>query len=151
MTLPKSLILAAVLTLAACSGAGVRGEAPFVQITSWELSGERLDAVLRLRNVNDEELTVQAVSLEVRAEDTLLLRVDRAVSLTIPATGFESLPLDSTVNADVIDLLRRLQGGDIANLPYVLEGTLQTAGTGTLRVRREDRIYPVPGRPGQFR
>jgi hypothetical protein len=143
------LLLLAALT--ACSGSTVRGEAPFVQVNSWRLQGEQLEMLLRLRNVNDAELAVETVDLSVRLDGEPLLSLRQAVDVTIPATGFESLRLSGTVSADGAGQLARLEAGEFASLPFVIDGRLETSGDGELALRREGRIYPMPGRPGEFR
>lgn len=150
LTATASVLLLA-LALAACSSSTVRGESPFVQVTSWRLEGERLELLLRLRNVNDAELTLESVDLAVRVDGEALLAVRQPMAVTIPATGFESLRLSGTASAAGAERLARLEAGELPNLPFVLDGSIETADDGVLDLRREGRIYPVPGKPGEFR
>ena len=137
--------------LPACSSSGVKGEAPFVQVLAWQLQGDKLQVSLRLRNVNDEKLTVKGLTFTVLLEETLLARYQASQDMVVPATGAETLELSLAPTADGLALLNSLQSGQQSSLPYNLEGTISAAGLGELRFNRAGRIFPVPGRPGQFR
>ena len=41
--------------------------------------------------------------------------------------------------------------GDVPNLPFRLEGRVHTEEDGFLRFKHKGHLYPVPGKPGQFR
>ena len=149
--LAAAVLLVLLLALTACGGSAVRGEAPFAQVTSWRLEGEQLEMLLRLRNVNDAELAVEAVDLTVQLDGEPLLSLRQEVDVTIPATGFESLRLSGPVSTAGAGQLARLEAGEFASLPFLIDGRLETTGDGALDLRREGRIYPMPGRPGEFR
>lgn len=145
----STLLLLPVLT--ACSSSEVKGEVPFVQVLSWQLQGDSLQVSLRVRNVNDEKLTVKALAFTVLLDDTLLARYQASQDTVVPATGAETLELSLAPTADGLALLNSLQSGQQSSLSYNLEGTISAAGLGELRFSRAGRIFPVPGRPGQFR
>ena len=150
LKLGLSLVLA-IGVLSACGTAGVKGEAPFVQVMSWQIDGSRLGASLRLRNVNDSELEVRALQLDVQLDGQPLARYQGAHAVTIPATGFETLELEMTASEAGVELLQQLQDGTRTSLPYRLQGTISTAELGELNYNRNGHLYTVPGRPGQFR
>lgn len=139
------------LLLAGCSAGGVRGEAPFVQVTSWRLDGDTVTATLRLRNVNDEELVIDAVTLNVDLDDSSFVNHSESRHLEVAANGFETLTLDMRATAEGAGALERLGNGETASLPYSLTGDVDSPDEGRLEFSREGHIYPVPGRPGQFR
>lgn len=139
------------LTLAACSSSGVKGEAPFVQVMSWEIQGSELSASLRIRNVNDQELAIETLNLNVTLQQQELTSYRGSHSLTIPAGGFDSLDLSMTATEQGVELLQRLQQGEQSSLPYVLQGSVRAEGPGELFFSRDGHLYTVPGRPGQFR
>jgi len=51
----------------------------------------------------------------------------------------------------VQDLLVSLKDGEVPSLPFRLEGRVHTEESGNLRFKHKGHLYPVPGRPGQFR
>lgn len=146
------LMLLAGLTLqAGCSSSGVRGEAPFAQVTSWTLEGQRIVASLRLRNVNTERLEIRGLRLTVDLDRTRLFTLDDGRTLSIPANGAETLAIDVPASRAGVELLESLQKGEVDSLPYLLLGAVLSAEDGELEFRRDGRIYRVPGREGQFR
>jgi len=144
--------LFALCVLAACGADGVRGESPFAQVTGWRLANQGLELDLRLRNVNDEALEMTTLNLSVRlGEGVPLFTIAGPRTLDIPPGGFETLHLTPATDADGLALLRALAAGETASLAYRLDGTVSTRESGDLPIEREGFIYPVPGRPGEFR
>lgn len=145
------LLLSAFLT-AACA-AGIRGEAPFAQVTGWRLGGgNELTVDLRLRNVNDEPLRIRALELAVNIDDDLeLFRHSETLDIEIAAGGFETLRLDTDASDAGRSRLGELSDGTVGSLPYALEGVVEPVDGGELAIARSGHIYPVPGRPGEFR
>lgn len=151
---PASVVIMLLLLplVTACASGKVRGEAPFAQLSNWKIDGQTLNQDLRLRNVNDEAMEVQAIRLEVALDgDTRLYRHEQAVDIEIAPGGFETIPLALTATAEGAAALERLSSGELASLAYRLEGTVVSRESGDHAIRREDRIYRVPGRPGEFR
>lgn len=137
--------------LCACSSGGVKGEVPFVQVTAWKLQGETLQATLRLRNVNEEALKLRSLSLSVDVNQQVLAQYQGNHAVTVPANGFESINLSMVASQPGLALLLELENGQRSSLPYVLTGTIEAEGLGALVFNRDGHLYPVPGRPGQFR
>ncbi len=145
-------VLFALATLTACSGDLVRGEAPFAQVTSWKIDGRAITLDLRLRNVNDAPLVAKALALSVTLDDDVLLfRSNEVVDLDMAAGGFETVTLALEASEAGTALLQDLAAGERNDLPYRLEGTVFSEKSGDLPIRRDGRIYTVPGRPGEFR
>ncbi|MEE4174983.1 MAG: LEA type 2 family protein [Xanthomonadales bacterium] len=162
MTAPRFLrpgfpaLLLALLFLAgvlpACSGDAVRDESPFAEVSGWRIEGRDLSIDLRLRNVNVEPMRVAGLDLAVRLDDGVsLFRHRETPGVEIAPGGFETLTVRTEATAAGTALLEALAGRERPNLPYVLEGTVTTEKSGALPIRREGRIYTVPGRPGEFR
>jgi LEA14-like dessication related protein len=146
------ILMCASFALSACSSGKVQGESPFVQVSSWSLNGKELTVELRLRNVNDEALSISAVSLQVTAEDNVpLLQTTQNLSVSIPAGGFETLRLRALGTEPGLALLESLAREERASLAYRFEGTIDSSGDGRLEFRHAGHIYRVPGRPGEFR
>ena len=48
-------------------------------------------------------------------------------------------------------VLASLEGGEVNSIPFDLNGRVTTVEDGVLRFEYRGHLYPVPGRPGQFR
>lgn len=146
------LLLVAGFALAACGGNTVRGEAPLAQTSGWRLDDGDLFLALRLRNVNDEPLVVRDLALDIAlGDEPVNVRHRSSPGVEIAPGGFETLNLRLGRDEAVAARFARLAAGEVASLPYALSGTVGTAQSGALAVRLESRIYPVPGRTGEFR
>lgn len=146
-----ALLALALLALAGCGPKLVRGEPPFVDIASWQIEGARLALALRVRNVNGEALPVRALDLDLSLDGAPLASFATRHDLAVAANGFETLRLSAAATAEGRTLLEKLEQGERASLPYLLDGSVVTEGGKRLEIRREGHVYPVPGRPGQFR
>ena len=146
-----ALLICAAL-LAACGGTKrVRGEAPFVDITSWSIDGQELSAALRVRNVNDEALPVSGIQLDIDLDGESLVSHLETTDIEVAANGSERVDLVMTATEAGTALLSELQGGERQSLPYHFEGWVQETDGKKMRYQRDGHIYTVPGRPGQFR
>ena len=74
-----------------------------------------------------------------------------ASGVTISASGTENLRFSLATNAESLALLAGLESGETASLAFLLEGEITTSEEAKFKIRREGFLYPVPGRPGQFR
>jgi hypothetical protein len=146
-----ALLVAGALLVAACGPKQVRGEAPFVQVTSWSIDGRQLSMATRIRNVNDEELSLSGLRFTVMLDEVELLSYQGEHVIAVAANGFETLNLTATASDDGTDLLNRLQTGELKSLPFDFSGAVINADGKSLRFQRDGHIYTVPGRPGQFR
>jgi LEA14-like dessication related protein len=145
------LLLGAAL-LAACSGNAVRDEAPFAEVSSWSIDGRALSVALRLRNVNDDPMRVEGLELDVELDQGVsLFRHRGSPKVEIAPGGFETLEIRAEASREGTALLEALSNRERGDLPFLLEGAVITAKSGSLPIRREGRIYTVPGRPGEFR
>ncbi len=146
------LLLATACLLLACSSNQIKGEPPFAQIMSWTQSDGRLSVELRLRNVNDEALEIDAIALRIMLPDNgVLEHAPSNLNVSLPAGGSERLTLDLTANSPALEQFLALESGTIGSLSYELTGQLLRSGRKSLTLNREGFIYPVPGRSGQFR
>lgn len=138
--------------LTACATDAIRDEAPFAEVSGWRIDGNDLAIDLRLRNVNDDPLEVEALDLEVVLDQSVpLFRHRGTPRIEIAPGGFETLAIRTEATRDGTALLKSLSDRERSNLSYVLEGTVVSPESGSLPIRREGRIYTVPGRPGEFR
>ena len=149
---PRLLFILCATLLAACSGDAVRDEAPFAEVSSWSIEGQDLSVDLRLRNVNDDPMQVEGLELDVTLDQAVsLFRHRGSPGVEIAPGGFETFEIRAKASPEGTALLKALSDRERGDLPYVLAGTVITAKSGTLPIRREGRIYTVPGRPGEFR
>ena len=150
LSLLHLLLLATLLT--ACSGDAVRDEAPFAEVSGWRMEGRDLSVDLRLRNVNDDPMRVEGLELNVVLDqEVTLFRHQGAPAVEIPPGGFETFEIRTEATREGAALFESLSNRERVDLPYELVGTVVTAKSGDLPIRREGRIYTVPGRPGEFR
>jgi hypothetical protein len=145
------LLLSCLVVCVSCGPQQIRGESPFVSISSLTVQGETLSLLVDIRNINDVEMNINSVDLNIRVNDEELLRYRDAINISIdPSTteevGMDELPLNAATT-----LLAELESGDIASLPFSLEGQLQTIEDGNLNFKHEGHLYPIPGKPGQYR
>lgn len=139
------------MTLQACSSGGIRGEAPFAQVTGWRIDGDALQASLRLRNVNTETLVVDGLVVSFELDGQPLARYTGNTRFEIAANGSETIEMEMTASAEGVSALQRLQAGETGSLRSAMEGHVTSPDEGTLEFHRDGYIYTVPGRPGEFR
>lgn len=148
----RSLAFITLLVLCtACGSNQVRGQAPFASISSLALSGETVGATVNIRNINDVPMTVNRMTVTIRAADTVLLRHQAPATLSIDPNTTEDVLLEQTADGATIELLGELESGSRASLSFSLDGSIGTAEDGTLAFRHQGYLFRVPGRPGQFR
>jgi LEA14-like dessication related protein len=148
---PFLLILLIGVLLSACASPGVRGEPPFIQINGLRLVDDLVNLDLGIRNVNAEPMMIEHIEFEFTVENEELAIYKAASSASVSSNGMENLRFELAASPGGLKLLNDLQNGDHPNLEYAIEGVLQVFEDSELKVRREGRLYPVPGRPGQFR
>jgi hypothetical protein len=147
-----ALAIAAMLAaLTACGAKIIRGEAPFVKINALMLDAGTVRLDLGMRNINDVPLQIESVDFQLGLEGTRLTGHAGVRRASVIANGRETLRFELPASAGGADLLGRLERGDFDSLPYALEGTLRDVAGKELEFEGKGHLYPVPGRPGQFR
>lgn len=147
-TLCMALLL---LALSACASGGLRGHAPFVEISSMRLSGQQLELFMGLRNPNAEPILMEHIEFSVQLEDTSLAVYKGASAVSILAHGTEILRFQLTASPQGSTLLGELEASHRGSLAYTLQGEIRASEKITMPLERNGRLYAVPGRPGQFR
>jgi len=148
---PFALLLLIILTCTACGPTIIHGRPPFISISEFSLQGDRLSAGFSISNPNGEAMNINGIEIAVRVEEAELTRYNEDFKLTIEANSTEIIDVEQFPDAFVQDLLASLRDGDVLSLPFRLEGRVHTEGDGILRFKHKGHLYPVPGRPGQFR
>ncbi len=149
----RSLVLffLVILSCSACGPQIIRGRPPFISISELSLEGERLSANFTISNHNGEPMDIDGIEIEVRVEEAELTRYNEDFKLKISANSTEVIEVEQLPDAFTRDLLISLESGNVASLPFRLEGRVHTVEDGFLQFRHKGHLYPVPGRPGQFR
>lgn len=147
-------LLVGVLVLfgaAACGPDVIKGRPPFIGISGMSLQGERLVADFRVSNQNGVPMTIQAYELSMSVDDTALVRENRTIALEIDANSAEELHVERDPGDAARELLMALERHERPSLPFQLTGRVRTLEDGYLAFEHKGHLYPVPGRPGQFR
>jgi LEA14-like dessication related protein len=146
-----TLGLVILLALSACGPRLVRGQPPYVNIRVLDASEENLSLRLRVQNINGVSIELTRVRFSIDLGDQPLGRFDGPRQTSIIANGSETLRFELEASSPGRALLSSLEQREIPNLEYRIEGEFETVDEGTLNFSGSGRIYPVPGRPGQFR
>ena len=110
-----------------------------------------MTAVFTVSNQNGELMEINGVEIRVQLDNTELTRYNENYNLTIGANSTEDVTVEQLPDASTQKLLTALENGELISLPFDLEGRVNTVADGYLKFRNKGHLYPVPGRPGQFR
>jgi len=146
--LALSLLLA---FLTACGPNIIRGRPPFVSIASLNLTSQQMTVVFSVSNQNGEPMDIQGVEIRLKIEDSELTRYNDTFKLSVGANSSEDVTVDQKADEFSRELLASLEKGQLISLPFDLEGRVTTVADGVLKFKNKGHLYPVPGRPGQFR
>ena len=145
------LLLVFILACAACSSSIIRGRPPFISISKLSLLDDKLSADFNISNPNGEAMNIDRIEITVRVDEAELTRYNEDFMLTIGANSTEVIEVEHSPDAFVQDLLVSLTNFEVPNLPFRLEGRVRTEEDGFLQFKHKGHLYPVPGKPGQFR
>ena len=145
------LAIAALATIVSCGPQVIEGRPPFISISSMSLEGETLSAEFTLSNQNGVPMTVSRIDIKVTVNEVELTSYDSPLDLTIDANSAEDVVVDKRPDDFTRSLLNSLESGDLNSLPFDLEGRVLTAEDGYLSFEQTGYLYPVPGKPNQYR
>jgi hypothetical protein len=148
---PFLLVTAFVFLCTACASKQLKGEPPFVSIAGLSFSGDTIGVKLEIQNINDVAMNIDAVDFTLRSANGDLTRVTQALNVEIDPNTTEGVPFQNVPAGAAGTMLTELEAGQRASLPFTLEGRVHTPQDGYLAFRHEGHLYPVPGKPGQFR
>jgi hypothetical protein len=134
-----------------CATNKIKGNPPFVAISSMMMTDETISASFDVRNINQVPMTIDAVDITISVRGSGFSSYSGAYQLSIDPNTTEAITLDKLPGDHARGQLVELQGGKIASLPFSLEGRVHTTEDGYLDFKHEGYLYTVPGRPGQFR
>jgi LEA14-like dessication related protein len=145
------LLLSILALCIACAPHQVKGQPPFIAIASLSMQENSLSARLDIRNINDVELDIDAIDIKLRVRDVELTHYVSDFKLTVDPNTTEEVSLEKLPDINARQQLTELESGDVSSLPFSLEGRVHTTRDGYLPFKNQGHLYPVPGRPGQFR
>ena len=150
---PIALIALVATSLVACGGGPrlLKGEPPQVSINSLTRVNSNLQIELRLHNINHVPMDVSRISLTLTLDDYPLRVEENLPALHLDASTTEMARFTVPLPAEVDRQLADVESGARASLSHELSGVITERDGKDLRFRREGHLYPVPGRPGQFR
>ena len=138
--------------LGACGGASViRGEPPQVTINTLARDASGLTLQLRFRNINQEPLEIRQVGFTFSLDDHRMKHDEAGMQLYIDASTSEVNSFTLPLAADLDTRLKAVETGELASLQYEFDGAITDQQGEKLDFRFRGHLYPVPGRPGQFR
>lgn len=150
-TLVPILLLAGLL--AACAGniRDVTNQPPQASVDGIERRGDTVQVELALGNVNDEPMRLSSLEFSLALDGVPLTSGRRDTSLMISANGREVLRIALPAEAEGLERLERLSGGEAARLPWTLTLALGIVEGSDRETRTEGWLHPVPGQPNRFR
>jgi len=151
MKIHAYLLLSCLTLITACGSQQVKGQAPFISISSMIAQGQSLAATFDIHNINDVNLDIDGIEIRIHVRDTELVHFVKDFKLTVDPNTTEEISLEETSDSGARNLLTELESGNISSLPFTLEGRVHTLSDDYLSFKNEGHLYPVPGRPGQFR
>lgn len=150
-TVSSTLIFVLFLTTAACSGGLVRGEPPLVGVSALELDQQRIRTQVDVYNPNGVEMPVDTVEMSMTLGEDELGNSSQRPALAIHPNGREQVVFDFPAGEAAQQALSELESGAVASLAYSVEGKVSNSAGKSEPFSQQGYLYPVPGRPGQFR
>lgn len=144
-------VMMTALSLSACASKGVRGLEPFLTMNNLVLDGSEVVLDLGVRNVNSVPINMAHIEFSFDLGETGLAVYNAASNAQVFANGTENLRFRMPATEAGRARLTALQEGELKNIQFRLEGQITDLEGLQLKILREGYLYPVPGRPGQFR
>ncbi len=152
---PNRLVLTALagiaLALAACGGGLVRGQPPLVGISALQLGGGQIQSLVHLHNPNDIEMEVDRVEMSMTLGEADLGQRSNRPAIRIHPNGTEEIRFDFPADDLARRKLAQLESGERNSIPYTIDGRVFDSEGKAEKFSQRGYLYPVPGRPGQFR
>jgi len=145
------LLIAVTLLLVACGDHLIRGVSPVVRINELSHDGKTVSLQLMLRNRNGVKMDVEHLNFSLTSDGEDLLVYNGPAVTNIAANGTENWSVDIDEPETTHKKLTSLENEEIKSLFYTFKGTITSTEAGDLDFDHEGYLYPVPGRPGQFR
>lgn len=144
------LLLLLSLVLADCGGL-VRGQPPLVGLSSLELGGEAIQVRVDVHNPNGVDMRVDTFEMSLLLGEIDLGRHSSRPGIEIHPNGTEGIDFAIPGSEAAQRMLADLESGGVSSVAYTVNGQVRESGGGSERFSQQGYLYPVPGRPGQFR
>lgn len=147
------LLLTAIFCIS-CGPQVIKGRSPFISISGMSLTESKLSTDFDIRNQNGIPMTIDKIDkidITVTVNDVDFARENRSFDMIIGANSAEQVHVEELPDAGRQALLESLEKGEVKSLPFDLKGRVHTVEDGYLTFEQKGYLYPVPGRPGDFR
>lgn len=145
------LLICICLIVTACSGGLVRGQPPMVGLSTINSQPQALNARVAIFNPNGIDMPVASIEMSMTLGDNDLGTHTEQTGITIHPNGTEeigfSFPADETARNTLADLENKV----VNSVPYTVTGRVIASDGSNERFSQEGYLYPIPGRPGEFR
>ena len=145
------LLLLIAVCCFSCGPQVIKGRAPFISISGMSLAEDKLSTEFYVRNQNGVPMTIDRVDITVTVNGVVLARENSSPDLIVGANSAEHVSVEESADGERLALLESLEGGEVNSLPFELKGKVHTLEDGDLTFAQKGYLYPVPGKPGNFR
>lgn len=139
------------LIITACGAGLIRGEPPLVGISSIKSQSSALSARVDIYNPNDVDMPIETVEMEMTLGDTDLGLHTEQPGLSVNPNGTEEISFTFSASETAGNTLSDLQNKVVNSVPYSISGRVITSDGNKQQFSQEGYLYPIPGRPGEFR
>jgi LEA14-like dessication related protein len=142
------------LTAVSCFSCGpqvIKGRPPFISISGMSLAESKLSVAFDIRNHNGVPMTIDMIDITVTINGVEFTRENRGYDLIVGANSAERVLVEKLPDQEKQALLTSLENGEVKSLPFDLKGRVRTVEDGYLSFEQKGHLYPVPGKPGDFR
>lgn len=139
------------LLLNACSGGLVRGQPPLVGISTIASQPQALNARVDIFNPNGIDMMVDSIEMIMTLGDIDLGKHSDQLGISIHPNGTEEIGFSFPADTNAGSTLTALENGEVDSVPYTISGRVIDSDGGSERFSQEGYLYPIPGRPGEFR
>jgi len=149
-----SRFLLLLLTAVCCFSCGpqiIEGRPPFISIAGMSLADDVLSTEFNVRNQNGVQMTIDRIDIAVTVNGVGLARKSGNFNLVVGANSAEHVNVGEPATGERLALLESLENGEVNSLPFDLRGKVHTVEDGDLDFAQKGYLYPVPGKPGNFR
>jgi hypothetical protein len=150
-TTSSTLIAFLYLTITACGGGLVRGQPPLVGISSLNAQQTEINTRVDIYNPNGVDMEVDTFEMSMTLGDSELGLHSEKPGLSIHPNGTEEISFSFPAEATAGQALSELERGEVNSVPYTINGRVLDSGGDSERFSQRGYLYPVPGRPGEFR
>lgn len=147
----STLIVSICILVVACGDGLVRGQPPLVDLSTLQSADSEIRTRVDIHNPNGVDMMVRDLEMSMTLGETNLGSHRIELGLTIHPNGTEEIGFTFPAADAAGQTLARLEEGDVNSVPYTIEGRVIDANGDSEQFSRDGYLYPLPGRPGEFR